>query len=216
MILAGISIATLTGDNGILTKATNAKNDIVVGEEKEEIKLAYNAALTEKLANNDSSKITSSELQVELDNLNAGATAEGENPIKVTFSKTGNEYTVNSKGNIKGAGESADMVSFTLNCDDMEIYGGTFEVEDGTTWEEFFSKKWPNDWSGKWFYRVSDGAIVYYLEEISGNAETDPLVDSNGKMVYKQSSILSGEYHRRGIGGGYIILRNGEIEPFGN
>ena len=107
------------------------------------------------------------------------------------------------------------MVSFTLNCDDMENYGGTFEVEDGTTWEEFFSKKWPNDWSGKWFYRVSDGAIVYFLDDSSGTAITSPLADSNDKMVYRQSSILFGEYHIGGILGN-IWLYGGEIGVFGN
>ena len=48
LILAGISIATLIGDNGILTKANEAKTGTVTREEKEQIGLAYNAARTEK------------------------------------------------------------------------------------------------------------------------------------------------------------------------
>ena len=42
LILAGLTIATLTGDNGLLTKAGNAKNTSEKGEIEEQVKLAYN------------------------------------------------------------------------------------------------------------------------------------------------------------------------------
>ncbi len=46
LILAGVSIATLTGDNGILTKAQTAKTETEKASEKEQIKLAaMNAAM---------------------------------------------------------------------------------------------------------------------------------------------------------------------------
>ena len=41
LILAGVAIATLTGDNGVLTKAGNAKNTVNDAEIEEQIKLAY-------------------------------------------------------------------------------------------------------------------------------------------------------------------------------
>ena len=40
LILAGVTISMLTGENGILTKASNAKEQMKIGEAKEEIKLA--------------------------------------------------------------------------------------------------------------------------------------------------------------------------------
>ena len=40
LILAGVSIAMLTGQNGILTQATNAKNETVQGEVEEACKIA--------------------------------------------------------------------------------------------------------------------------------------------------------------------------------
>ncbi len=46
LILAGVSIATLTGDNGILTKAQTAKTETEKASEEEQIKLAaMNAAM---------------------------------------------------------------------------------------------------------------------------------------------------------------------------
>ena len=40
LILAGVSIATLTGDNGILTKAQTAKEKTEIASEEEQRKLA--------------------------------------------------------------------------------------------------------------------------------------------------------------------------------
>jgi len=40
LILAGISIATLTGENGLLSKATTAKEETKKAEIREEIELA--------------------------------------------------------------------------------------------------------------------------------------------------------------------------------
>ena len=48
LILAGVSIATLTGQNGILTQANTAKTQTAIGSEKEEISIAYSGAMAEK------------------------------------------------------------------------------------------------------------------------------------------------------------------------
>ena len=45
LILAGVSIAMLTGDNGILTQSKNAKTDTEKAEAVERINLALNAGL---------------------------------------------------------------------------------------------------------------------------------------------------------------------------
>ena len=42
LILAGVTIATLLGDNGVLTKATEAKNEQADATVEEAIKLAWN------------------------------------------------------------------------------------------------------------------------------------------------------------------------------
>ena len=51
LILAGVSIATLTGENGILTQAGNSKTKTTEAQIDEEIKLAYNAVQTDSLIN---------------------------------------------------------------------------------------------------------------------------------------------------------------------
>ena len=88
----------LSGDNGILQRATDAKTYTGVGQEKETIALAYNSALAKKASNGNSNAVTDSELNDELDN--SEATASG-NPIIVTFTKSGNVYEIDSNGRIK-------------------------------------------------------------------------------------------------------------------
>lgn len=47
LILAGVSIAMLTGDNSILANATKARKDKAMGDVKEQVLLAINTAFTE-------------------------------------------------------------------------------------------------------------------------------------------------------------------------
>ncbi len=103
LILAGISIATLTGENGILTKVENAKTQTIEEEEKEQIKLAYNTVMADKLHNGQESIVTSELLKKELDKQNVESKTEDtdNNIIKVTFTKSKNVFMVDGKtGNI--------------------------------------------------------------------------------------------------------------------
>ena len=52
LILAGVSIAMLTGNNGILTQANNAKSDTAVAEAVERINMELNALYGDVLADN--------------------------------------------------------------------------------------------------------------------------------------------------------------------
>ena len=48
LILAGVSIAMLTGENGILTKASNAKEKYAISEAKEKVELAIQEIMIEE------------------------------------------------------------------------------------------------------------------------------------------------------------------------
>ncbi|MFR5508598.1 MAG: type II secretion system protein [Clostridia bacterium] len=107
LILAGVSIAMLTGDNGILTQATEAKEKNTIGGEKEQISLALQSLRMKKQADNVTNEITASELDeqlkydgaknVEVDNVNGY--------LRVKYGDSKNEYTVDQSGNIESEGE---------------------------------------------------------------------------------------------------------------
>lgn len=68
LILAGVTISTLTGDNGILSKAQSAKIKNEKASEKEQIELAV---LTSRINNKNNAEIDEGILQEELEKLKA-------------------------------------------------------------------------------------------------------------------------------------------------
>ena len=102
LILAGVSIATLTGQNGILTQANTAKTQTEIGKEKEEISIAYSGAMAEK---NGDGAVTANDLNTQFGLNGTEAIASGNNPITVSFD-SGREYTIDSNGNISDPEES--------------------------------------------------------------------------------------------------------------
>lgn len=89
LILAGVTVATLTGDNGILTKAAESKGESIIGEEKEKISLGYLDYQGKKYSNSSASLIVE------------GASVEpnGNQGWKITFDRTQNKYELSSDGN---------------------------------------------------------------------------------------------------------------------
>ena len=124
LILAGVTIATLTGDNGILKQADKAKTETTMGEEKEAIGLAYNGAKTEKLGG----AITAGDLNTQFTKNGIKATASGEGTIKVDF-ETGRSYTLDAHGKIE---EWIDIAKY-VKVGDFVDYNPTITTKDGTT-----------------------------------------------------------------------------------
>lgn len=93
LILAGVTIAMLTGENGILNKATTAVNNTTDAELKEAVRLAVATNIT----NNDGSFVVTDEtaLKKEIETANANVTAEVTN-IEEGENK-GNYYSVSVK-----------------------------------------------------------------------------------------------------------------------
>ena len=92
LILAGISIMMLSGNNGILQRSSDAKEETIIGQEKEQVELAYVSAAVKKLGDH----VTGEELQHELDlSVGAGKTeVEGQTILDVLFTDTNHSYTV--------------------------------------------------------------------------------------------------------------------------
>ncbi len=97
LILAGVTIATLTGDNGTLTKSNDAKEQTTIAEEEEAISLAYMACK----ANDYTKNVKSDEMQKELEKnqYEVQVTSSGDDLI-VLFKNTKHRYKVNQKGEI--------------------------------------------------------------------------------------------------------------------
>ena len=106
LILAGVSIAMLTGENGILTKATTSKTETEKAEVAERINMELNAVYADVLSGDitDFTKISDTNFQKINDNLAEKAKAEKTSatvftikPVDTTLATPGT-ITINSDG----------------------------------------------------------------------------------------------------------------------
>ena len=96
LILAGVAISMLTGENGILKQATSAKDTTDKSEFEEQVKLAVMAAKT-----NNTGSINTSDLETELNKISgAEITKSANNELPWTVKKGSYEVTITAEGTI--------------------------------------------------------------------------------------------------------------------
>ncbi|MBR3152625.1 MAG: hypothetical protein IKF52_03360 [Clostridia bacterium] len=108
LILAGVTLAMVVGDNGIVTRSKEAKLATEEADEKEKIKLAVSASKIDDIIG---SKKISESLKGELDrNIGKGnyVVAESEDGFIVRYNSSGNIYEVNEEGEINKVTLSAE------------------------------------------------------------------------------------------------------------
>ena len=133
LILAGVSIAMLTGQNGILTQANNAKDETEQANAKEKVELAVIATMSQsKRGTLDADKLVT-----EITNHYGGTATKTGTGFPVNTTVDGKSFTVSSTGEVTATGDSTpnppvptptDVIS-AKNIADMDdktnIYGAT-------------------------------------------------------------------------------------------
>ena len=174
LILAGVTIATLMGDNGILTKATEARDKTKTAEEEEKVRLAVAGALAE----DNGDDIRQESLEDELANYFAdedydvavSTNETGEEGYLVTVTENnaeGNQYFVSKDGNTSVQEKSNIMATLKI---EGEKATGAPTIPDG------FSHKEGN---------VDEG---YVIADTSGNEFVWVPVDKNQKIKINVTS----------------------------
>ena len=180
LILAGVSIAMLTGENGILTQAQNASKQTEIAEEKEQIALAYNGAVTEK----QSTDITADDLKEQFEaNGVDNVTVTGENPIKVTFTEedgTTRTYSIDANGKIteEGTGttppatgtETAESGKYYEEDTEVKVGDETITIPGGATVSGIDEEN----------NSIDDGFVIYIT---NGEEITDWNADTNSNEI---------------------------------
>ena len=141
LILAGVTIATLTGDNGILTRANNAKEQTENAEEKEKVKLSSTAALTKATGE----EINQEDLEEELGEyfetgkyaVEEGTNEDGIEGYVVTITEkdpNGREYFVDKNGAMSETADKEDSRTITFYINDI-----SFECLEGEVWGDWIT-----------------------------------------------------------------------------
>ena len=132
LILAGISIATLTGENGILTQASKAKEETIIAREKEGISVALTEYMSRIITAETDEEINSIILGLEeIMRRNGNDVDVGLEPIEqleqygylVTYNDTGNRYIVKFDENGQMQIEAKGKIEIAKNIVDGAIYG---------------------------------------------------------------------------------------------
>lgn len=101
LILAGVSIATLIGDNGILTQAGNSKEQYEISEEKEILEICIMNAIGKDIRADITKEVLENELKNYGDN-NFFEVLKDNEDLYVYFIKSNRYYMIDSTGNLMG------------------------------------------------------------------------------------------------------------------
>lgn len=128
LILAGISIATLTGENGILKKAVQSNEKSQKAQAEEEIKLVLNEWQIEKVSTNPTFEQYLG-TKVESNEIDQYQTIENN---KIEIDRNNYYIVVDEKGNI--------IEDIQKTSTKLVIKNETITLENGTTPQEYSQK----------------------------------------------------------------------------
>ena len=160
LILAGVSISMLIGENGIITQAQKAKLETRGGEVEERIILWKNEVQFKKYSNNDAIEVkTESEILNEL--------LSEEKVYEDEINEEDKTITIGSRVISYKIGEDLKEAYIADSDPNKEVI--TIQYEDGMTWREFCNSKYntmsihiDEDYKGRVVY---DSLYIFKNEE---------------------------------------------------
>ena len=183
LILAGVSVAMLTGQNGILTQAQSAKTTNTNKSAEEKVKLAVMAARSQS----EDASLDLEKLTAEVTTNYGGQVEGGAFPATVTID--GKSFTVDSDGNVELAGSKPQITNAKVTTDATGSTEAANDTAEGTTLYVTFGAT------------LENGTITKVIDN-DGNKE---MTASNG--IYSKAITKNGTYTFTITGTG----ENGEV-----
>ena len=209
LILAGIAIVTLTGENSIINQATKAKETTAKSEFLERAKLAYSDIFIEETADLKTPAITLAKIKKKLNEEQPGS-VKGTGTYEITGVKyNGQEVTETLK--VPDDGEITLQVDTDTVSEDSKFYG----FIQGRYYEILLENSEITLGEEKTLAEIEAGTSVseltVVLEKESGaTTNVDILVDQNQKEV-----TIKGKGVNTGRGAGIIKISYGNTKNIG-
>ena len=184
LILAGVSIAMLTGQNGILTQAQNSKQATELKSAEEKVKLAIMAARSQS----ETGALDADKLIAEITNNYGGTASKTNNGFPVNVTVDGKNFKVDGDGNItEGTTPTPEPANKISNTESYVGYYADIDGDrtvDGIIYADLAiggSGIWNNDsWSNYEYSPKTEGLKSYYVSSDSytgfGNQWTKPVL----------------------------------------
>lgn len=180
LILAGVSIAALIGDNGILTKAKSAKENSTQKTVEEQVNLAVQASKI-----NEEVVIDKGILEQELTNSGMKITKSENDKLPWTVKKDGYVYTISENGEVKEkVGTLVSVTAQQIAANPKAYYGKKVEnykasEEDTNTYRIFYVDTENN---------FKDGNYTIYLKADDSNAYSNKIYNLNDYELYDKAN----------------------------
>ena len=184
LILAGIAISAISGQNSILKQAGNAKDKTVEGTEKEQLALALINAKAEAALNNRT-ELTKEDVAESLkkiygeENIKENENLIGNGPW--TYIKEDERYVIDKKGNVTNKSADEDIKFYIYHSSDNTVetatvkQGETFNIYNKTKSGYYYAGYYSN-YAGKGSYagdgvEAKDGTEITYSGENIANVK---------------------------------------------
>ena len=231
LILAGVTIVTLTGENGILTKTTEAKEKTGEANAEEQVKIAVAGSI------GTDGKIDNEELEKNLnqiENISGVPSPITDASYPITVTVDGYQVTINKDGSVTvgdnaGGGDTGETV-----VDGVKIPEGFYHVEGTTVTgglvisdekdDDLSNLKGGNQYvwipvdgilgeEGKTVQNAVEGEIILgrYVFDSNGDIDTTLTPTTLGGEL-KTSSTISYNYTESSTGNGNTVAK--DIEGF--
>ena len=190
LILAGVTIATLTGNNGILTRAIDAKNKTEEAQEEEGVRMVALSVISTEKGNQALNQVNlQKEINKQFGSGKATVTDNGDGTFTVSFTDTKRDYNISSNGVEKGINwdEAMENAEAPISQDEDRNNGYIGIGTDGN----------PVDLDN-WNYILYNGTYALnLLEAIEGNGENSPTgyigtIDFEGKIIGTVPAYIKG------------------------
>ena len=206
LILAGVSIAMLTGQNGILTQAQNAKTTTANKSAEEKVKLAVMAAR----AQSEDASLDATKLKTEIEDNYAGVAELTAGGFPVNITMDGKVFTVDSYGNVELAGSKPQMTEAKIvasangegtdvpddQAEGTELYiSFKASLENGTITSVTCDKGTVENKNGLYVMKITQNGT--YTFTITGTGETGSVTSTIPVKVSKydqRAGIKVGDY----------------------
>ena len=205
LILAGIELASITKDNGTINQANEAKEKVVIAQEKESISQAAIFAIKDsKRGDMEKEKIEEQLNRIVKDDATE-VTSVGEN-FSIKFVKTQRIYEIDKNGRIvRTSFEEIQMPKFSISYIDIKNNGYPTEIEKGETLKITFVKEIPlivEVTGAKYTYNKptitisnvkSDIIIKNPEKEVIAFEEPGPIIFSGNNYINTDTPLFSEE-----------------------
>ena len=197
LILAGVSIAALSGDNGILQNATKAKEETDEATDIEKIKLAISEA---QIGENGYQKLDTNNLQNAIDNQfgdeKANVIANEEGTFSISISNSEKTYCVDLNGNVE---YNSNLLINNVKVGDYVNYvpdevSDAYQIRNVGNDSEFFQEKL--NWR---VFGIKNGKVLLISENTTSSAIILNGADAYNNGVYVLNDLCKNLYSKSGV-----------------